>query len=362
LASGLSSSQLTSNVVSSLQPSIAAAVAQAFQGRQTRPSVTANSGRVLGRQTAGFGQAAPVVVRRTNFGQGATGVAQTTNQGQSAVSRTNFRQGATGAIGNTNFGQGAVRGSSLASGLSSSQLTSNVVSSLQPSIAAAVAQALQGSQTRPAVTSNSGRGALTVTPEEVERLNAQQSANAQYQFGYKVGDDETQTYMAHEETRNGDTVDGKYNYVDATGALVTVTYQAGPEGYTENREVKEGAVQMRNIPGAWTGPQAGVSSTSSATSGSSSGTSSNLSQSDLIAQILRAIQPQINSAVQSAVGSRSSASSGSFGAGGSSRLSSGNIQTAPRRGFNSESNLISTIIGALQPQISGAVQSALSRT
>ena len=141
---------------------------------QLTPVISQTVGSVLGRQTAGFGQAAPVVVRRTNFGQGATGVAQTTNQGQSAVSRTNFGQGATGAVRNTNFGQGAVRGSSSASGLSASRLTSNVVSSLQPSIAAAVAQALQGSQTRPAVTSNSGRGALTVTPEEVERLNAQQ--------------------------------------------------------------------------------------------------------------------------------------------------------------------------------------------
>ena len=41
--------------------------------------------------------------------------------------------------------------------------------------------------------------------------------------------------MAHQEVRNGLNVEGTYNYVDANGALVTVTYQAGPEGYTENR-------------------------------------------------------------------------------------------------------------------------------
>ena len=185
------------------------------------------------------------------------------------------------------------------------------------------------------------------------------SANAQYTFGYKVGNDETQTYMAHEETRNGQNVEGKYNYVDPTGSLVTVTYQAGPMGYTETREVQEGAVQMRNIPGAWTGPLAGVSSTAS---GSASTASSGLSQSDLIAQILKAIQPQISSAVQSAVGSRNSASTSSFTAGGSSRVSSANQQTASRRGFNSEANLISSVIGALQPQISGAVQSAIGRS
>jgi len=345
---------------------------------QLTPVISQTVGSVLGSrgQTAGFGQGARGAIRTTGFGQGATGAARSTGFGQVAtgvVRRTNFGQGSTsgtrinnvgqGAIRRTNFGQGASsisgRGSAGSSGFSASQLTSNVVSSLQPAIAAAVAQALQGSQSRPSVTSSSGRGALTLTPEEEARINAQQSANAQYQFGYKVGDDETQTYMAHEETRNGENVEGKYNYVDATGALVTVTYQAGPDGYTENREVQEGAVQMRNIPGAWTGPQAGVSS--SASSGSSASSSSSLSQSDLIAQILRAVQPQISSAVQSAIGSRSSASTGSFAAGGSSRLSSGNFQTASRRGSNSQSNLISTIIAALQPQISGAVQSALSR-
>ena len=135
-------------------------------------------------------------------------------------------------------------------------------------------------------------------------------------------------------------------------------------GYTETREVTEGAVQVdaRNIPQPWTGPLAGVSSSTSVASGSSSSSSASLSQSDLIAQILRAIQPQITSAVQSAVGSRNSASTSSLNAGGSLRVSSGNLQPASRRGFNSEANLISSVIGALQPQISGAVQSAISRS
>merc|ERR1711892_273983 len=109
--------------------------------------------------------------------------------------------------------------------------------------------------------------------------------------------------ISHKEARDGENVEGTYNYVDPTGSLVTVNYQAGPMGYTETREVQDGAVQIeqRNIPQPWTGPLAGVSSSSSAASGTKS---SGLSQSDLIAQILRAIQPQISSAVQSAVGSR----------------------------------------------------------
>merc|ERR1712128_279843 len=279
------------------------------------------------------------------------------------------RQGSVGAGRTTNVGQGATRAvqpnvfnrrvPAPSSGLTASRLTSNVVTSLQPAISAAVAQALRGSQSRPAATGSSGRGALTLSPEEEARINAQQSANAQYQFGYKVGNEETQTYMAHEETRNGVNVEGKYNYVDPTGSLVTVTYQAGPGGYTETREVEEGVVQMRNIPGAWTGPLAGVSSPTSPTSGSSSSAPSRLSQSDLIAQILSAIQPQISSAVQTAVGQWNSASA--F-AGAASRFSSRNSTTNSQQGLNSQSNLLSTIISSLQPQISGAVQSALSRS
>ena len=188
--------------------------------------------------------------------------------------------------------------------------------------------------------------------------------------------------MAHQEVRNGLNVEGTYNYVDANGALVTVTYQAGPEGYTENREVEDGAVQMRTTYGAWDGPfadtvPAGVSSSvadvsqtatiSTRGSSSSSQSSSAVSQSDLITQILSAVQPQINSAVQSALSSSTrSVSSSSAGASSGSPFKSsqtnsvvGSRQSSAIAG-QSQSALISNIIGSLQPQISGAVQAALS--
>jgi len=312
-------------VIGQLQPTIARLVASTLGG---------------GRQSTGFGSGST----GSSFGQGATG----------------FSQGSSFGQGSGGFSQGGSlnRGSSVSSGLSATQLTSSVVSSLQPSIAAAVAEALRATQSRPST------GVSALSAEEEERINKQQSANAQYNYEYKVGDDDKQTYISHKEARDGENVEGTYNYVDPTGSLVTVNYQAGPMGYTETREVQDGAVQIeqRNIPQPWTGPLAGVSSSSSAASGTKS---SGLSQSDLIAQILRAIQPQISSAVQSAVGSRNTASTGSFSAGGSS-FSSGNSQPvarpASRRGFNSEANLISSVIGALQPQISGAVQSAISRS
>merc|ERR1712128_390511 len=295
-----------------------------------------------GSQSTGFGSGST----GSSFGQGATG----------------FSQGSSFGQGSSGFSQGGSlnRGSSVSSGLSATQLTSSVVSSLQPSIAAA-AQALRATQSRPSTSVSA------LSAEEEERINKQQSANAQYNYEYKVGDDDKQTYISHKEARDGENVEGTYNYVDPTGSLVTVNYQAGPMGYTETREVQDGAVQIeqRNIPQPWTGPLAGVSSSSSAPSGSSSSSSTGLSQSDLIAQILRAIQPQISSAVQSAVGSRNTASTGSFSAGGSS-FSSGNSQPvarpASRRGFNSEASLISSVIGALQPQISVAVQAAISRS
>merc|ERR1712079_845123 len=101
----------------------------------------------------------------------------------------------------------------------------------------------------------------------------------------------------------GNDVTGTYNYVNPAGALVTVNYEVGVNGFSQTRDVKQGAVQMRNIPGAWTGPLAGVDevnsvpATSSSTRGlSSTSSSSAASQEALIAQILSSIQPKITSA------------------------------------------------------------------
>merc|ERR1712042_12755 len=158
------------------------------------------------------------------------------------------------------------------------EVVRTVTTQLQPLISDAVARALAGLNTVSASSSRFGasssgigssssfgassgaavaRGSGLSEEEELE-YNRKLSENAAYEYGYKVANDESQTYMAHEETRDGANVQGKYNYVDSTGALVTVTYQAGPEGYTETRDVQEGAVEMRNIPGPWTGPLAGV--------------------------------------------------------------------------------------------------------
>merc|ERR1712107_814706 len=142
-----------------------------------------------------------------------------------------------------------------------------------------------------------------------------------YNFEYKVADDEEKTYISRSENRDGNELSGSYSFIDATGALVTVDYTAGVNGYAETRSKEAGKVQMKAVP-AWDGPLAGLeeasgavavaktSTSSSSRFGSSSGsrtssaitsTSSSGSQSDLIAQILAALTPQINSAVAAAL-------------------------------------------------------------
>merc|ERR1711863_215404 len=124
-----------------------------------------------------------------------------------------------------------------------------------------------------------------------------------YNFEYKVADDEERTYISRNEERDGNELSGSYSFIDATGALVTVDYTAGVNGYAETRTKEAGKVTMKAVP-AWDGPLAGVEEASGAVAvakgstssssrfgssvGSTTSSSSSRSQSDLIAQILAA--------------------------------------------------------------------------
>merc|ERR1719474_910965 len=81
------------------------------------------------------------------------------------------------------------------------QIVSSVISTLQPAIAAAVEKALRGSfpgsSSRP--TGNTGFAGSNATP-------------AQYNYEYKVANDNTQTYIAQSEERDGLEVRGMYSY------------------------------------------------------------------------------------------------------------------------------------------------------
>jgi len=196
--------------------------------------------------------------------------------------------------------------------ISTNQVVSTVTTQLQPLIAQAVADALAASTP----SFQSQRPASTFAPVRpvASSFKAEEpTAPAAYQYSYKVSDEEAQTYLNKDETRDGDNVQGTYSYVDSTGALVTVTYTAGPDGYNEERNVEKGFVVMRNIPGAWTGPLAGVDDTAVVPARVQPAPAPvvrrpapqpAVDQAQLIQLIISQLQPSISSAVQSAISSR----------------------------------------------------------
>merc|ERR1712007_192963 len=255
------------------------------------------------------------------------------------------------------------RSRSVGTNINENQVVTSVISSLTPSISRAVEEALaavaaaeQAAAEKAAAEQAAAaeaerieaerRAAAAAAAAEAEAARQQQIAAANaaaaaaaaeknsfdsqvstdlgpfvdpvYNFEYKVADDQEKTYISRNEERDGNELSGSYSFIDATGALVTVDYTAGVNGYAETRSKEAGKVTMKAVP-AWDGPLAGLEEPSGAISvakgatssssrfGSSSGSrsssaiSSSASQSDLIAQILAALTPQINSAVAAAL-------------------------------------------------------------
>merc|ERR1712060_137423 len=252
-------------------------------------------------------------------------------------------------------------GSSAGTNINENQVVTSVITSLTPSISKAVEEALAAvaaAERAAAEQAAAEQAAAAAAAAEAERIEAQRraaqaeaarqqqiaAANAAaaaaaaeknsfdsqvsadlgpfvdpvYNFEYKVADDVEKTYISRNEERDGNELSGSYSFIDATGALVTVDYTAGVNGYAETRSKEAGKVTMKAVP-AWDGPLAGLeeasgavavakgatssSSRFSSSSGSrsSSVATSSSSQSDLIAQILAALTPQINSAVAAAL-------------------------------------------------------------
>merc|ERR1712210_228799 len=255
------------------------------------------------------------------------------------------------------------RSRSVGTNINENQVVTSVISSLTPSISRAVEEALaavaaaeQAAAEKAAAEQAAAaeaerieaerRAAAAAAAAEAEAARQQQIAAANaaaaaaaaeknsfdsqvstdlgpfvdpvYNFEYKVADDEEKTYISRNEERDGNELSGSYSFIDATGALVTVDYTADVNGYAETRSKEAGKVTMKAVP-AWDGPLAGLEEPSGAISvakgatssssrfGSSSGSRSSSairsssSQSDLIAQILAALTPQINSAVAAAL-------------------------------------------------------------
>merc|ERR1712183_369189 len=154
-------------------------------------------------------------------------------------------------------------------------IVGSVISALQPTIAEAVAAALAATS-RPSSTS----GSLgSTTSNGFVPARDSKATPAKYNYIYKVADDGTQTYISQEE-RDGLEVQGTYSYVDPTGAIVTVNYNAGVNGYEETRSRQEGAVKIAPQP-------------AQPTQTSSNG----LNTQAIIAQVLAALRPTIQTTV-----------------------------------------------------------------
>merc|ERR1712184_72937 len=234
------------------------------------------------------------------------------------------------------------RSRSVGTNINENQVVTSVISSLTPSISRAVEEALaavaaaeqaaaekaaaEQAAAEQAAAAAAANAAAAAAAAEKNSFDSQVSADLGpfvdpvYNFEYKVADDTEKTYISRNEERDGNELSGSYSFIDATGALVTVDYTAGVNGYAETRSKEAGKVTMKAVP-AWDGPLAGLEEPSGAISvakgatssssrfGSSSGSrsssairsSSSSSQSDLIAQILAALTPQINSAVAAAL-------------------------------------------------------------
>lgn len=223
--------------------------------------------------------------------------------------------------------------------ISTDQVVRTVTTQLQPLISQAVADALSSSSS---FSSSSGynRASAAVgvvnaglTPEEEAEYNRKLNANAAYDFSYQVGNEEFQTYLTQEETREGANVQGKYSYVDPTGDLITVTYTAGPDGYNEQRTVEENKVVMRNIPGPWQGPYAGVDDVVDVAVPevpsrpvAVAPPAPAVDQEALIRLIINQLQPSISSAVQTAISSRQAPAVTSSAATGLTRFAGNNVR------------------------------------
>merc|ERR1712001_723065 len=184
--------------------------------------------------------------------------------------------------------------SSVSSVTNQDEVVTNVVSALTPSIAAAVEEALAAQAAAEAARVEAERRAAAQAAAAAAAAAAAKANKpdtlaepAKYNFEYKVAEDEDQVYITQNEARDGDALTGTYSFVDPRGALITVNYEAGPQGYEETREEKLGFVEIRSKP-ARVAPAPAPK----------------VDQATLIQRILAILQPQIGSAVSSAIEAR----------------------------------------------------------
>merc|ERR1711973_810250 len=198
-------------------------------------------------------------------------------------------------------------------------IVDTVVTSLQPQIATAVADALSALRRQQEAAERAAYEAQLRAQQEAEaRARAQQEAEerarlaaleaerakqqeaipASYNYQYQVRDDDSSTFIYKQEQRDGLDVTGTYGYVAPDGALITVNYLAGEDGFQQTLEREEGFYAAAGNGGRSTAPVAPLRPVAPAPT-------PRLDENALIAQIIAALQPQINSAVNTAISSSS---------------------------------------------------------
>merc|ERR1712183_50555 len=264
----------------------------------------------------------------------------------------------------------------VSSNVNEEEVVTSVVTALQPSIAQAVTDALASLEAAAAAEAAAEAARLAAEQQaqeeaeararaEAARLAAQQRAAAEqaarqraaaeqaareraaaaaaaaaaaptarpvYTYEYKVADNEAQTYISQSEARDGESLTGTYSYVNPLGSLVTVNYEAGPEGYSQTSSEQAGFVEIRAQPvrsNAAAEEAARVADEQRARAAAEQraraqaarlaaeqraaaeaarlAAEEEASQQAIISQIIASLQPQISTAVQSAITSTQTA-------------------------------------------------------
>ena len=135
-----------------------------------------------------------------------------------------------------------------------------------------------------------------------------------------MADEESGTFSAHQEERDGEKVVGEYSYIDPSGALVKVNYTADNDGYHVDRHVQDGfvdpsfVVPIQTVQAVTTNPNRYTTARPPTTpvvqeisTGILNNNESNSGNSDydLVARIIAQLTPHIKQSVSTSLHSKS---------------------------------------------------------
>merc|ERR1712168_433573 len=213
LGQTLNQEVIVNDVVTALQPSIAEAVANALRGFSTTV---------------------------TSFNSGSTGFSGSSSSTKSGFSSTGFSSNSGSSTGfSSNSGSAAGSASRFAAGGASGFGANSGSAAKSASASGFAANSGSASGFAAGRTSSNAAAVKAAAEDEMEIMT-----RPEYAYQFNVADDDFQTYINQQENRDGETVVGTYSYVDPLGALITVNYQAGPDGYTQTVETEEGFVTI----------------------------------------------------------------------------------------------------------------------